>query len=111
MVNEYKAAYHPAYELNDIRQSAQQGKFRYEGRKVNSDIRNLGYTGEDVKRCIAGLTASQFQKSLQYQNAIYDVYICDYEQHDDAVKDRIYMKLRLLANGEIQVGIGSFHLA
>jgi len=105
MVNDYKELYHPAYELNDIRQAAQQSKFRYEGRKVNVDIRNLGYTGEDVKR-----SASQFQKSLQYQNAIYDVYICNYQQHDDAAIDRIYMKLRLLANGEIQVGIGSFHL-
>jgi hypothetical protein len=111
MVNDSKGLNYPSYALDDIRRAAQQGKFRYEGRKVNSDIRNLGFTGDDVKRCISGLVASQFQKTLRYENAVYDVYICDYQQHDDEATDRIYMKLRLLTTGEIQVGIGSFHLA
>jgi|GEM_PF-658069 hypothetical protein len=101
----------PCYLLDDIRQAAQNGKFRYDGRKVNSDIRNLGYTGDDVKRCISQLTTSQFKKSLKFENATYDVYICAYQKQDEAPVDEIYMKLRLLPNGEVQVGIGSFHLA
>jgi hypothetical protein len=111
MVNNKDEHHQPFYSLDAIRLAAQNGSFRYDGRKVNSDIRNLGYTGNDVKRCISQLITSQFQKSLQFENAIYDVYICDYQKQDESPIDKIYMKLRLLPNGELQVGIGSFHLA
>ncbi len=106
-----KESYQPRYSLDVIRQSAQKGSFRYDGRQVDRDIRNLGYTGDDVKRCISNLITGQFQKSIQYENAIYDVYITDYQKYDDAPIDKIYVKLRLLPNDELQiVGIGSFHL-
>ncbi|WP_340124539.1 type II toxin-antitoxin system MqsR family toxin [Methylobacter svalbardensis] len=106
-----KESYQPSYSLDVIRQSAQKGDFRYDGRQVDRDIRNLGYTGDDVKSCIANIITNQFQKSIQYENATYDVYISDYQKHDDAPIDKIYMKLRLLPNGELQIaGIGSFHL-
>lgn len=101
----------PTYSLDAIRQATQNNNLRYDGRKVDKDIRNLGYTSEDVKLCISQLTTSHFQKSLQYENAIYDAYTFDYQKNDDAPIDKIYMKLRLLPNGElVVVGIGSFHL-
>ena len=110
MVN-IKESYQPNYSLNVIREFAQKGSFRYDGRQVDRDIRNLGYTGDDVIRCILQLVTGQYQKTIQYENATYDVYICDYQKDDEASIDKIYMKLRLLPNNELQiVGIGSFHL-
>ena len=58
----------PAYTLDHIRAAAKLCRFRYDGRKVNGDIRNLGYTQTDVARCIAGLSAGDFRKSLAYSN-------------------------------------------
>lgn len=40
MVSIIKETHQPYYLLDDIRQAAQSGNFRYEGRKVNTDIRN-----------------------------------------------------------------------
>ena len=100
----------PAYALDDIRTAAENRRIRYDGRKVNSNIRDLGYTLDDVARCVAGLKQENFRKSLAYSNAVYDVYIgrCYRPQTRDA--DDIYMKLRVLDTGELSVGIGSFHL-
>lgn len=103
-------SFRPAYPLDDIRAVADQHRVRYEGRKVNSDIRNLGYTLEDVAHCISGLQAKQFEKSLKYENACYDVYIRDFRHDEDKPADRIYMKLRLLNTGKLEIGIGSFHV-
>lgn len=108
---DYIESFRPAYLLDDIRAAADQHRVRYEGRKVNSDIRNLGYTLEDVAHCISGLQTRQFQKSLKYKDSsCYDVYIRDFRQGEDKPTDRIYMKLRLLDTGQLEIGIGSFHL-
>ena len=108
---DYIESFRPAYLLDDIRAAADQHRVRYEGRKVNSDIRNLGYTFEDVAHCISGLQTRQFQKSLKYKDSsCYDVYIRDFRQGEDKPADRIYMKLRLLDTGQLDIGIGSFHL-
>ncbi len=107
------ASRNPAYTLDDIRAAAKLCRIRYDGRKVNADIRNLGYTQTDVARCIAGLSAGDFRKSLAYPYRVYDVYISRFQFSDDGTPDEIYMKLRLLDNGELTIGtigIGSFHL-
>ena len=103
----------PAYTLDDIRAAAELCRIRYDGHKVNADIRNLGYPQNDVARCIAGLKAGDFRKSLAYPNKVYDVYIRRFQFSDNEKPDEIYMKLRLLDNGELTIGtigIGSFHL-
>jgi Motility quorum-sensing regulator, toxin of MqsA len=110
MVNKHKETLTPNYSLDDIRDAAKQGKLRYAGLKVDRDIRNLGYTGDDVAKCIGLLTSRHFKKCLHYENAIYDVYHCKYQKQDEAAIDQIYMKLRLLTNGEVQVEVASFHL-
>lgn len=100
----------PAYALDDIRVAAENRRIRYDGRKVNHNIRELGYTLDEVARCIAGLKQGDFRKSLAYPNATYDVYIgrCHCPRSRDA--DEIYMKLRVLDDGELVVGVSSFHL-
>lgn len=107
---DYRESSRPAYSLDDIRAAADQHRVRYEGHKVNSDIRNLGYTLKEVAHCILGLQTKHFQKSLKYENACYDVYIRDFQRGEDQPADRIYMKLRLLETGQLEIGIGSFHL-
>lgn len=100
----------PAYPLDNIRALAEQNRIRYEGRKVSRDIANLGYTLDDVARCITGLRAAHFKETVVFENATFDVYSKDFHRSEDLPPDRIYMKLRLLENGDLEVGIGSFHL-
>jgi hypothetical protein len=107
---DYIQSFRPAYSLDDIRAAADQHRVRYEGRKVSSDIRNLGYTLEEVAHCISGLQTKHFQKSLKYENACYDAYIRDFRRGEDQPTDQIYIKLRLLGTGQLEIGIGSFHL-
>lgn len=96
--------------MDGIRAAAEHRRVRYEGRKVGTDIRNLGYTLDDVADCILGLQTRHFQKSLKYNDACYDVYVRDFRRVEDNPVDQIYMKLRLLCTGQLEVGIGSFHL-
>jgi hypothetical protein len=105
-----KESHHPAYALDDIRAAAERCRIRYDGRKVSANVRNLGYTQHDVARCIAGLKAWDFRKSLAYSNTVYDVYVRSFAFSEQSKPDQIYMKLRLLDDGELVVGIGSFHL-
>jgi hypothetical protein len=100
----------PAYSLDDIRALAEQHRIRYEGRKVYRDIANLGYTLDDVARCIAGLRIEHFRETVVFENATFDVYLKNFHRSQDLPPDRIFMKLRLLDSGELEVGIGSFHV-
>lgn len=107
---DYIQSFRPAYLLDDIRAAADQHRVRYESRKVTSDIRNLNYTLEEVAHCISGLQTKHFKKSVKYENACYDVYIRDFQKGEDQPADQVYMKLRLLDTGQLEIGIGSFHL-
>ena len=98
------------YDLDKIRQAASLHQIKYKGLKVVQDIRNLGYTVEEISVCIVSLTTADFQKTIEYPDqTAHDVYIKNIVRGEQI--DRIYMKLKLRENGEIQiVEIGSFHL-
>jgi hypothetical protein len=100
----------PFYNLDNIREAASLQRIKYKGLKVPKDIKVLGYTLEEVSTCIVSLTPTDFQKTIKYPNqTVHDVYIKNIFREEQT--DRIYMKLRLLEDGEIQiVEIGSFHL-
>ncbi|MFO1431461.1 MAG: type II toxin-antitoxin system MqsR family toxin [Candidatus Competibacteraceae bacterium] len=100
----------PAYPLDKIRAAAEAGNIVYGGRKVQRDIANLGDTKDEVIRCIVGLRGTHYQKTLTFtdKGTVFDVYSRDFEHHEHT--DRIYMKLRLLPNGQGYVSVGSFHL-
>lgn len=100
----------PFFNLDKIREAASQQRIRYKGLKVPKDIRNLGYTLEEVSICIISLTSADFQKTIEYPDQTsHDVYIKNIIREQQT--DKIYMKLRLLEDGEIEiVEIGSFHL-
>ena len=102
------------FDLEAIRSAALQKNIRYKGRKVSRDISNLGYTLDDVSNCISMLTIKDFDKTISYlgDGETFDVYIKNFQRKEHP-PDKIYMKLRLLAGGGIQVDqvvIGSFHL-
>ena len=102
----------PHYDIDKIIVAAKQKNIIYGGRKINQDIANLGYTLDEVSNCIAQLRPEHHQKIwTSDDNAhIFDVYIINFSPRESQT-DLIYMKLRLLANGQIQVGLGSFHLS
>ncbi len=102
------------FNLEAIRNAALQKNIRYKGRKVSQDVTNLGYTLEDVSDCISALTTNDFKKTESYSEseAVFDVYIKNFQRKEQP-SDRIYMKLRLLEGGGVQVDqveLGSFHL-
>jgi hypothetical protein len=104
-----------AFDLEAIRSAALQKHIRYKGRKVSRDISNLGYTLDDVSNCISMLTTKDFNKTILYSGDLetFDVYIKNFQRKEHP-PDKIYMKLRLLTCGGIQVDqviIGSFHLS
>lgn len=111
MVSDSIETHQPAYPLDQLREAAQAGNLLYMGRNVSRDINNLGYTENEVICCIAGLCPKHYQKTLAFTDsgAAFDVYIRDFE-HQGRM-DRIYMKLRLLPGGLVQVAVGSFHLS
>jgi hypothetical protein len=101
----------PIYDLEKIRKAAVQHRIKYKGLKVPQDVKNLGYTFEDVAASIMSLASSDFQKTIEYSDkTAHDVYIKEIVRDEQV--DSIYMKLRLRENGELQiVEIGSFHLS
>jgi len=100
----------PFFNLDKIREAASLQRIKYKGLKVPKDIKLLGYTLAEVSACIISLTPTDFQKTIEYPDqSIHDVYIKNIIREEQT--DRIYIKLRLLEDGEIQiVEIGSFHL-
>jgi hypothetical protein len=102
----------PHYDLEKIIVAAKQRNIVYGGRKVNQDIANLGYTLDEVSDCIAQLRPEHHQKIWvsDDNSSVFDVYIIRFSPKEGQI-DSIYMKLRLLKNGQIQVGLGSFHLS
>lgn len=101
----------PFFNLDKIREAASQQRIRYRGGKhsnVQKTVANLGYTLEDVINCIVSLTPTDFSTTITKYQPPDDVYIKNVIREEQT--DKIYMKLRLLEDGEIEiVEIGSFH--
>lgn len=102
----------PYYSLEKIIAAANAQQVIYGGRKVGIDISNLGYTIDEVARCISQLQHENYQKTLNYDDCgkVFDVYTINFSPRENQM-DSIYIKLRLLENGEVQIGLGSFHLS
>ncbi|MEQ1739115.1 MAG: type II toxin-antitoxin system MqsR family toxin [Methyloglobulus sp.] len=102
----------PYYSLEKIIAAANAQQIIYGGRKVNSDIANLGYTLDEVARCISQLKPEHYRKTHKFEDnsTVYDDYVIEFSPQEEK-PDSIYIKLRLLENGEVQIGLGSFHLS
>ncbi len=100
------------YNLQAVISAAKAHHIIYGGRKVSQDIANLGYTMNEVASCIQQLMPEHFDKvwTDTDRSIEFDVYKINFSPKED-VTDSIYIKLRLLDNGELYVGLGSFHLA
>jgi hypothetical protein len=85
----------------------------YDG--VSRDVLNLGYTPEDVAKCVRNLSGADFDKPLTVPNTgkgvpflRYDAYVTTFTPAHRTEPDRLYIKLRLNAAG---IWLGSFHLS
>ena len=103
------------FDLDRIREAARQQQIEYRGGKdsnVRKTIANLGYTLPDIVNSITSLSSSNFHKTYEYPDKTFDDgYITTVIREEEEIKDKIFMKLRLLDDGEIEiVEIGTFHL-
>lgn len=100
------------YNLDEVRKLAKQGAVEYMGRTANRDAAELGYSLNDVIRCLAALTEDEFSKSLEYGAGLkHDVYITKFPRpngEEDEI-DELYVKF-VLINNMLTISIASFHL-
>lgn len=64
----------------------------------------------EVSDCITKLRLENFKQTINYEQKTFDAYVIEYSLFED-ITDLIYLKLRLLENDQIQIGLGSFHLS
>ncbi len=102
------------YDLDKIREAAKQQQIEYRGGRnsnVRKTIANYGYTLIDVVNCIASLSSSNFLTTYKYPDQTFDDgYLTKVIREESETEDDIFMKLRLLDDGKIEiVEIGTFH--
>lgn len=112
MVNEGKESQDYAqYLLDEIRALAANQRVDYASTRVTQDVANLGYSLQEVCRCLESLQPQHFSHSERYSDTSRfwnDVYLCFWGA-GTSDPDRLYIKLRLKtsATGILLI---SFHL-
>lgn len=99
----------PAHSLDRIKELAAEEAVIYAGRDVQRDADGLGYSFEDVCRCITELEQRDFSQSIRYtpHGEWHDVYLMSYEHPKRCIRD-LYLKLRLTRDC-LLVTVCSFH--
>jgi hypothetical protein len=107
--NSQKRQDKPSYSLDRIRELASREQVVTENRRVLRQSQNIGYTFDDICRCLAKLDAKFFKESILYEDSAdwRDVYLVP-NQHGKW-SDDLYIKLRLNRNCLV-VLVDSFHL-
>jgi hypothetical protein len=99
----------PLFDLERIREAGRLGKVGLQ-RTPQRDIQELGYSLDDVHRCIATLRSEDFHKSEAYEDHCEcDVYLRGFLGPRGSVDD-LYIKLRIPPTSIPQVVLISFHL-
>ncbi len=99
----------PEYDLQKIQEIALAGNVDYGSRRVMRDIENLGYSLDDVCRCLASLKKAHYRSSVRYQNT--QIWLDEYNirfSNTPEYTDDLYIKLKITAN-TIQLVLASFH--
>ena len=98
----------PKYSLSDARKAAQKGNV-YLDRNAKKDSANLGYSQEDICKCMASLQESDFHKSIDYgpdertgARIVCDVYKMRFRVNDSRIDD-LYIKFRLAAKSHLWI--------
>ena len=92
--------------------AAKQVNIEFRGRKPRLDILNLDYQLKDVALCLIQLSASDFRKTIQYEDRLPDdEYICNFTKpgNEHLAVDRLYIKFCFIENC-LTIDLGSFHL-
>lgn len=99
------------YCLQDVHLIAQKQHIEYFGRVVSRDAAELGYSFEDVVRCVLNITEDEFSKTLRYDTGpVFDVYLTRYPRPNcEGELDELYVKLALVKD-RLVLTLASFHL-
>lgn len=99
----------PAYSLDRIHELARSRLVVYGSNRVTVDAENLGYSLEDICRCLAILQPGQFFRAERYgeTDKWLDIYCCTYPSPSGAIDD-LYIKLKLTKSC-VSVVLHSFH--
>ena len=102
------------YDIQDVINAARQQKIVYPGRKVQRDIRNLGYELKDLSDCLSRLRESDFRKTHCYLDSLpVDDYVVSYQKRSTADEecpvDDLYIKFCMI-DGNLVIELVSFHL-
>jgi hypothetical protein len=99
----------PLFDLERVREAGRLGKVGLQ-RTAQRDIQELGYSLEDVNRCIETLRPEDFHKSEAYGDHLEcDVYLRGFQGSPGGFDD-LYIKLRIPPTSIPQVLLMSFHL-
>jgi len=97
-----------AYSLERIRELAENGHIHYMSRRVFIHTENLGYSPDDVNKCIASLTDANYRGTVRYDGKAWlDEYLISYTGPSGHVDD-LYIKLKL-NRGCVVIQLASFH--
>lgn len=99
----------PDYSLDCIRDLARLGDVAYGGRRVERHIENLGYSPEEVAKCLSSLVESNYQRSERSppDPKWRDVYHMNWHSSLSCV-DELYIKISLNRDCTMIV-LHSFH--
>lgn len=99
----------PRYQLEVVIDLARTGKVTLR-RTAALRAQDLGYSTAEVIECLTQLKSSQFQKTIQYDDGLYDVYVVHVASPAGHC-DEIYVKFKIPESATIrQVIVLSFHL-
>ncbi|WP_285164372.1 type II toxin-antitoxin system MqsR family toxin [Shewanella goraebulensis] len=74
------------------------------------DRTNLGYSMNDVQRCIQDLTEECFHKTHSYDKGPADAYRVDYLLDGQDHVDHLYVKFYIDKNNQLAIKVLSFHM-
>ena len=96
------------YSLNRIRELAEQGQVDYMFRRVTRHVENLGYSPDDVHKCLSCLGEENYRGTVRYDGKLWlDEYLISYIGPTGHT-DELYIKLKLNRDC-IVIQLASFH--
>jgi hypothetical protein len=99
----------PSYSLDRIHELARFRHVEYGSSRVTVDVENLGYSIDDICRCLEILQPGHFSHAERYgeTDKWLDIYRCTYPSPSGAL-DNLYIKLKLFKSC-VSVVLHSFH--
>ena len=96
------------YSLDRIKELAEWGNVMYLSSRVTRHVENLGYSPDDVHKCLSCLEEENYDKSIRYDGGPWlDIYLISYTGSTGHTEN-LYIKLKLNRDC-IVIQLASFH--